>query len=74
MAIATLRMPVTLPETRKVSSKNLLARLYAALVESRMRAAMRELAMHRHLIPADALKNADYVASTSDDSAYPFTK
>jgi len=73
MAIATLRVPVTLPETRKASGKSLLARLYAALVEARMRAALRELAMHRHLIPEDALKQAGYVASVTDDSAYPFT-
>jgi len=74
MAIATLRMPGTLPETRKVSGKSLLARLYAALVEARMRAALRELAMHRHLIPEDVLKQAGYVASVTDDGAYPFTK
>jgi len=74
MAVATLRMPVTLPETRKVTAKSLFARAYAALIEARMRAAMRELAMYRHLIPEDALKQAGYVASTRDDSAFPFTK
>jgi len=74
MAVATLRMPVSLPETRKVSAKSLLARACAALIEARMRAAMRELAMHRHLVPEDVLKKAGYVASITDDSAYPFTK
>ncbi|MBV8835075.1 MAG: hypothetical protein JO000_00920 [Alphaproteobacteria bacterium] len=74
MAVATLRMPVTLPESRKVSVKSLLARAYAALIEARMRAAMRELAMHRHLVPQDVLKQAGYAASINDDSAYPFTK
>ena len=61
MAVASLRMPVTLPETRKVSAKRLFARAYAALIEARMRAAMRELAMHRHLVPQDVLKQAGYV-------------
>lgn len=74
MATATLRMPVSLPETRKASAKGLFARFYAALVEARMRAAMRELAMHRHLIPKDVLKKAGYQASINDDSAYPFTR
>lgn len=74
MAVATLRMPVTLPEGRKVSVKSLFARAYAALIEARMRAAMRELAMHRHLVPQDVLKQAGYVASITDDSVLPFTK
>ena len=74
MAVATLRMPVGLPETRKVSAKGLFARFYAALIEARMRAAMREIAMHRHLIPEDELKKTGYTATLSDDSAYPFTK
>ena len=74
MAIATLRMPAALPEARKAAPKGLLARFYAAIVEARLRAAMRELAMHRHLVPDDVLKKAGYVASQNDDSAYPFTK
>jgi hypothetical protein len=67
-------MPVSLPETRKVSAKSVFARFYAALIESRMRAAMREIAMHRHLVPEDVLKKTGYAASLSDDSAFPFTK
>jgi hypothetical protein len=67
-------MPVSLSETRKAAPKGLFARIYAALVEARMRAALRELAMHRHLGPEDVLKKAGYVASANDDSAYPFTK
>ena len=74
MATATLRIPVTLPETRKVSAKGLFSRIFAAIVEARMRAAMRELALHRHLVPEDALKQAGYVAALNDDSSYPFTK
>ena len=74
MAVATLRMPVSLPETGKASTKGLLARFYAAIVEARMRAAVRELAMHRHLIPEDVLQKTGYTATLSNDSAYPFTK
>jgi len=74
MAVATLRMPTTLPETGKVSTKGLLARFYDAVVEARMRAAVREIAMHRHLIPEDVLQKTGYTATLSDDSAYPFTK
>jgi hypothetical protein len=74
MAVATLRMPVSLPETRKTPAKGVLARIYAAIVEARMRAALRELAMHRHLIPEDVLKSTGYTATLSNDSAFPFTK
>jgi len=73
MAVASLRMPAALPESRKVS-RGLFSRIYAAIVEARMRAALRELAMHRHLVPEDALKNAGYAAALNDDSTYPFTK
>ena len=37
------------------SRKGLLARFYDALVEARMRQAMRELAMHRHLLPGNSV-------------------
>jgi hypothetical protein len=74
LAVATLRVPVSLPETGKASAKGLLARFYAAIVEARMRAALREIAMHRNLIPENALKSAGYTASLSNDSAFPFTK
>jgi hypothetical protein len=35
--------------------KGLLARFYDALIEARMRQAMRELAMHRHLMPENSV-------------------
>lgn len=72
MTTATLRMPVSLPETRKSSVKSILVRFYNALIEARMRSAMRELAMHRHLIPADSLKETSYVASL--DNNYPISR
>ena len=74
MAVATLRMPASLPETGKASTRGLLARFYDAVVEARMRAAVREIAMHRHLIPADVLQKSGYTATLRDDSAFPFTK
>jgi len=52
----------------------LLARFYDALLEARMRQAMREIAMHRHLIPADILKEAGYRATVTKDGALPFTR
>ena len=35
--------------------KGLLARFYDALIEARMRQAMRELAIHRHLMPENSV-------------------
>jgi hypothetical protein len=74
MTTATLRLSTPIPATRTAPRKSFLARLYDAFVEARMRAAMRELAMHRHLIPEDVLKKAGYIATASNDSAYPFTR
>ena len=37
------------------SRKGLLARFYGALIEARMRQAMRELALHRHLVPENSV-------------------
>ena len=73
MTTATLRLstPVT---ADRAPRKSILARAYQAFIEARMRAAMRELAMHRHLIPEDVLKKAGYTATASNDSAYPFTR
>jgi hypothetical protein len=76
MTTATLRIsrissPISAP---KAAGKRLFWRFYDALVEARMQAAMRELRMHRHLIPEDVLKKAGYAASLNDDSAYPFTR
>jgi hypothetical protein len=37
------------------SGKGLFARFYDAMIEARMRQAMRELAMHRHLMPENSV-------------------
>ena len=65
--------------------KGLLARFYNALVEARMRQAMRELAMHRHLlpqdevklgeaVPQDEVKRAGYKATYADAGLLPFVR
>jgi hypothetical protein len=72
MTTATLRLSSGLPAAR-TAPKGLLGRLYDALVEARMRQAMREIAMHRHLVPDHILENAGYKATLTNDGALPFT-
>jgi len=74
MTTATLRLSTPIPATRTPLRKSFLARFYDAFVEARMRQALRELALHRHLIPEEVLKKAGYTATVSDDAAYPFTR
>lgn len=74
MTTATLRMTTALPGASVAPKKGLLARFYDALVEARMRQAMRELAMHRYLIPEHVLKSAGYHATATNDGAMPFTR
>ena len=74
MTTATLRISTPIPATRKAPRKGYLARMYDAFIEARMRAALREIAMRRHLVPEDVLKKAGYTATASNDSAYPFTR
>ena len=74
MTTATLGFSTAPAQSRGKSGMGFLARFYAALVEARMRAALREIAMHRHLIPEDVLKQSGYVATLTNDRAYPFTK
>ena len=74
MTAATFHAPTALPETRPAAKRSLLARFFDAMAEARMRQAVRELAMHRHLVPEDLLKKYGYTATLADDSAYPFTR
>jgi hypothetical protein len=74
MTAATFHTPTAFPASRKTPKPGLLARFYAALLEGRMRAAMREVARNRHLIPEDVLKKSGYVATLTDDSRLPFTR
>lgn len=74
MTTATLRISTPLPASGTSAKPGFWARLYEAFLQARMRAAMRELRMHRHLIPQDVLKNSGYLASATDDRTYPFTR
>ena len=74
MTAATFHAPTAFPEAPTAPTRGLLARFFAAMAEARMRQAVRELAMHRHLVPEDLLKKYGYTATLTDDSAYPFTR
>ena len=70
MSTAALRYPGPLAEAKSstkpaASRKSLLARFFNALIEARMRQAMRELAMHRHLLPENSSEETGS-AVTSD--------
>ncbi|HWV40397.1 hypothetical protein [Pseudorhodoplanes sp.] len=51
MTAITVGTSTSLPARSRVEKPGLLHRLWAAFVESRMRQAEREIAMHRHLLP-----------------------
>jgi hypothetical protein len=74
MTAATFHTPAAFPATRPARKRSLLARFFDAMAEARMRQAVRELAMHRNLVPEDLLKKYGYTATLQDDSAYPFTR
>ena len=74
MTAATFHAPTAFPESRAAPKRGLLARFFNAMAEARMRQAIRELAMHRNLVPEDLLKKYGYTATLRDDSAYPFTR
>lgn len=74
MTAATFHSPRSFSGVRPARKESPLARFFNAIAEARTRAAMREIAMHRHLIPEDMLKKNGYVASLGDDSAFPFTR
>src|ERR1043166_8168115 len=62
MTTATLRLSTPLAPARSAPKrKNALVRFYNGLMEARMRQAMRELAMHRHLWPLETVKPIDVV-------------
>ena len=74
MTAATFHTPTAFPATHPAPKRSLLARFFDAMAEARMRQAVRELAMHRNLVPEDLLKKYGYTATLQDDSAYPFTR
>jgi hypothetical protein len=74
MTAATFHAPTAFTESQPARKRSLLARFFDAMAEARMRQAVRELAMHRNLVPEDLLKKYGYTATLEDDSAYPFTR
>ena len=74
MTTATFHLSGPLPAVRKAPAKGFFARFMDALIESRMRKAMREIEQYRHLTPANLLKSTGYQATANDDSAFPFTR
>ena len=54
--------------------RSLLRRFYDALVEARMRQAMREIAMHHHLVPDEVCTSAGHEAGLANDGELPFTR
>jgi|KBSSwiStaDraftv2_1062776.scaffolds.fasta_scaffold4393689_1 hypothetical protein len=74
MTTATLPLFTRLPATRSKPKKGLLARMFDAMVEARMRQAVREIAHRPHLVPEDLLKKYGYEATVKNDGAYPFTR
>jgi hypothetical protein len=77
MTAATLPLSTPLPEARTVTrslKKGLFARFVDAMIEARMRQAMREIAHRRHLLPDHMLKAAGYETTLSNDGALPFTR
>jgi len=74
MTAAIFHTPTAFPAIDPAPKRSLLARFFDAMAEARMRQAVRELAMHRNLVPEDLLKKYGYTATLQDDSAYPFTR
>lgn len=74
MTTATLPVSTPLSEPRIKPAKGLFWRIYDAFIEARMRAAMREIEMRRHLLPEDMLKKSGYWATVGNDGTYPFTR
>jgi hypothetical protein len=61
--------------TRRVASANpngLLARIWDAFVQGRMRQAEREIALHRHLLPSQLQEVGDRLAHSEKD--LPFSR
>ena len=74
MTAATFHARTAFTASQPARKRSLLARFFDAMAEARMRQAVRELAMHRNLVPEDLLKKYGYTATLEDDSAYPFTR
>lgn len=56
-----------------VKSKGFWTRLYDGIVAARMRQAEREIALHRHLLPAE-FEIAGHKVSFKNEDSLPFTR
>jgi hypothetical protein len=74
MTTATLQLSTPLPAARTAAKKGLFARFVDAMIEARMRQAMREIAHHRHLLPDHMLEATGRQAALRNDGALPFTR
>ena len=74
MTTATFSLATPYPATQVAPKRRLLARFFDALMEARMRQALREIRHHRHLIPDHVLKEAGYEVTVTNDAALPFTR
>lgn len=70
---ATATVPVNRAASVPAAKRSLLARLWAAFVESRMRQAEREIAMYRHLVPGDLQMVGERLAA-STEKELPFNR
>ncbi len=68
-ATGTVQAPAS---TGLKSKPSFLARVWAAFVESRLRQAEREIALHRHLLPAQFEAIGDRLAKSDKD--LPFSR
>jgi hypothetical protein len=55
-------------------TKSFWRRLYDAMVEARLRQAMREINQHRRLVPLDEVNKAGYRVTYSEDDKLPFVR
>jgi len=57
MTTTTMPLSVAIATPAKPAKKSFFARLYAAVIEARMRAALREIQLHSHHFPEDVRKD-----------------
>jgi hypothetical protein len=74
MTAATFHTRTAFPEARTERKPGFWARLFDAMVEARMRRALRDIEARQHLILGNLLKKKGYTATANDDGNLPFTR
>jgi hypothetical protein len=74
MGTVTLDLRSPLARSRVKQGQGFFARFYDALIEARMRQAMRELALHGHYVSPEMLQDGSNKATVTNDSTLPFTR